>query len=422
MRAKRIELNKWERSLNMFGAAALSLAVLAGCSTQAQKSEPQSAQEQQIKTVKVATISKQRIGDPLEQVADVLPIVQVDVLAKAGGDVIEIVKKRGEMVAAGDVILRLDPTDVQLQKDQTVLSLKNGQESLEKAKKELVTSLAEARNGVAKLERALQDATRNFNKMRNDYDNGLVTKAQLDQAQTQLNNAQMDLDVQRQKLKTLETTNNLASVEYQVDSASVQLQQIERTLSNLEVKAPVSGILTEMPAVVGQTISTGFKVGQVQQLNPIKIKAQLTEEGAKLVRNKKELVYYVPGTDIKGTAGIEFLADVMDAQSKSYEIELQVDNAGMKLKPGMKVQLQLTTEDEQVVVTVPSLSVVREGGDSFVFILNGDTVEKRKVQLGRLNELNQEVISGVQEGEQLVISGQNQLKDKEKVQLSGESK
>lgn len=93
-------------------------------------------------------------------------------------------------------------------------------------------------------------------------------------------------------------------------------------------------------------------------------------------------------------------------------------NADRKLKPGMKAQVLLTDDNDQVVVTVPTLSVVREGSETFVFVLVGDTAEKRKVELGRLNETIQEIISGVKEGEQLIVSGQNQLKDKEKVQLA----
>jgi RND family efflux transporter MFP subunit len=115
---------------------------------------------------------------------------------------------------------------------------------------------------------------------------------------------------------------------------------------------------------------------------------------------------------------VSYLADVMNSSTKAYALELEVPNPEKKLKPGTKAQILLTEEKDQNVVAVPTLSVVREGGDTFLFILNGDHVEKRKVELGRLNETYQEVLSGVKEGEQLVISGQHQLKDQEKVQVA----
>lgn len=411
---------QWKKSMKLAGAIALSLAILAGCSAKPAKNEP--AEEQKVKSVKTAVITKQKISDPLEQVADVLPIVQLDIPSKASGEVKEIVKKRGELVNAGDVILKVDPTDLNLSRQKQLLQLKNDEDTYTKASKDLTDSKAEMANSVLKAERGLQEVIRSFNKMKNDYDLGLVTKAQLDQQETQLKNTQLDLEILKQKQRTLETTDSLSGPEFHVNSTRVALEELERNIANLEVKAPVSGILTDMPIVVGQNLSPGVKVGQVQQLNPIKIKAQLTEESAKLVRGKNELLYFLPGTEVKDKAPITFFSDVVDSQTKSYEIELQVKNDDGKLKPGMKVQIQLTDDNEQIVVVVPTLSIVRNGGDSFVFVLNGDTVEERKVQLGRLNDLNQEILSGVKEGETLIVFGQNQLKDKEKVQVTGENK
>lgn len=155
-------------------------------------------------------------------------------------------------------------------------------------------------------------------------------------------------------------------------------------------------------------------------MDPIKIRADLTEVSAALVRGKQEISFYLPGSAEKTKGTVTYLSDVIGAQSKAYQLELEVANSDNKLKPGMKVQLLLTEDNDQIVTSVPTSSIVREAGDTFVFfIYNSDnTVEKRKVQLGRLNDLYQEVLSGVKENEQLVISGQHQLKDKEKVQLA----
>lgn len=420
MRAKRFKPYKWGKSAKLLGAVTLSLAVIAGCSS---GSEPaatqQTAQDQSVKSVKIAKINKQSIGDPLEQVADVKPVVQLDIMSKIGGDVMEVLKRRGELVQAGDVILKLDPTDMNLSKEKAMQSLRNSEVSLANSRRDLENSKTEMANSVLKAERGLAELVRNFNELKNKYDLGLITEAQLDQAEIQLKNTQLDMDILKQKQKTLETSNSLAGLEYSVTNAQLTLQELERSMEHLQVKAPVSGILTDMPIVGGMTIGAGTRIGQVQQLNPIKIIANLTEEGAKLVRGKKELHYYVPGSDIKGMAPVVFLSEVMDTQSKSFELELEVANTDNKLKPGMKAQVQLTNEAEQVVVTVPTTSIVREANDSYVFILNGDTVEKRLIKLGRLNALNQEVLSGVKEGESLVVSGQNTLKDKEKVQVTG---
>jgi multidrug efflux pump subunit AcrA (membrane-fusion protein) len=416
---KQLSKSKRKFPAAVAAAFAMTIAVAAGCSS-GQAEQPAAVQEQTVKTVRVQTVTKQSIGDPIEQVADVAPVVQLDVIAKASGDVKEIVKKRGDTVSAGDVILRLDNTDALIQKQKLELQLTSSIQALNKARKDLEDGKREMANSVTKMEQSLQDVTKAYNKARNDYDEGLITKQQLEQAETQWKNLTMDLELLKQKQQTLLTSDSLAQLETQVESARLAMVELERALSHYEVKAPVSGILTELPVVEGMTLQAGMKVAHIQQMDPILLKAKLTENAAQLVRGKQELVYYVPGENIRGQAKITYLSDSMDAMSKSYELELEVANPDHALKPGMRVQVQLTAEDEQIVPAIPTLSVVREAGETYVFVLVGETVEKRKVELGRLNGLIQEVLSGVKEGEQLVVSGQNQLNDKEKVQLAAQ--
>lgn len=408
------------RNFRRFGALVLTTALLAGCTAQAAKEDPKSgaAQEQQIKTVKVTNVTKQKIGEPIETVADIISSIQLDVVAKTGGDVLEVLKKRGDLVQKGDVIIKLDPTDASLQKEKAQLGLRSAQEQLRKAKEDFNNNRTKMVNGITKLETTVKDQEKNFNKMHNDYDAGLITKIQLDQAETALNNLKLDLEIARKELKTLDSTNPLVQLEVQVESSALSIREVDRNLGYLEIKAPVSGILTDLPVEVGMTVSPGFKTGTVQQVNPIKIRAELTDATAALVRGKSEVTFYVPGTTDKRKAKVEYLSDVVNPQTKSYQVDLTVGNEDQKLKPGMKAQLVLTEENESSVVAVPSSSIVREANDTFVFILNNDTVEKRKVQLGRVNDTYQEVLNGVKENEPIVISGQHQLKDKEKVQLA----
>ncbi|MBE1443064.1 efflux RND transporter periplasmic adaptor subunit [Paenibacillus sp. OAS669] len=414
---KRTKANSVKRNLSIVGALVISTALFAGCTAKPEASAPATT-ESQVKTVKVEKVQKQKIADPLEQVADVVSSLQMDVVTKAGGDVLEMLKKRGDIVEKGEVLFRLDPTDIQISKEKAQIALNGTQQQLAKAKQELEDSKQELKNGITKQEIALQDAEKNYSKMRNDYDQGLVTKFQLEQVESQLNNQRLDLENSRSKLKTLETTNSLAQLDQALQTADVSIREADRTLQHMEVTAPASGVLTDFPIEIGMTLPAGFKAAQLQQLDPIKVKAELTESSANLIRGKQELTLYVPGTTDKIKGKVVYLADVMSAQSKSYSLELEVPNADRKLKPGMKAQVLLTENEDQVVVAIPTLSVVREGGDTFVFVLSGDQVEKRKVEMGRLNETNQEVLSGLKEGEQLVTSGQHQLKDKEKVQLA----
>lgn len=412
-----VKSHRSSKPYKLFGAVALSAALLAGCTAPAPAADP-SGNESQIKTVRTAEVTKMVIADPLEQVAELVPSLQMGVFAKANGDVTQMLKKRGDFVNEGEVILRLDTTDVLLQKQKGQLGVQSAQAQLDKAKEDYNNGLTEMRNSIKKMETAIADVEKNYNKMRNDYDLGLVTKIELEQMETQLNNQNMDLDILRQQLATMESTNSLAALEVQVQSSRLGIEEIDRNLQYFEIKAPVSGYLTQLPIEEKMTLSPGTQVGQIEQLNPIKLVANLSEEAAGYLRGKEQVSFRVAGANEPITGTVTYMAEVMNTETKTYELNVEAANDEGNLRPGTRAQIQLTGEEDREAIAVPTSSIVREGPDTYVFVLVGDQAERRQVKLGRLNGLNQEIVSGVEAGEALIVSGQHQLTDQEKVQLA----
>ncbi len=398
------------RSMQALAILAISMLVIAGCSSGAGLQEAQAgaaaeSANQALKRVKIAEIAKVQISEPQEQVADVVASAQVDIVAKAGAEVREVVKERGARVKKGEPIILLDDTDARLQQQQALLSREGAQEALSTGRKQW-------HNSVDRMEQAVSEATKAYNKMRNDYDLGLVGQSELDQAESAYTNAKNELALLKES--------SVTGLELQVKSSELAITMSERQLANHEITAPIDGILTDLPVQAGMTVSPGYSIGQIQQIDPIKIKALLTAQSADSIRGKSQLAFYVPGRSETFSGQITYLAEVIDTRTNAYELNLSVDNPDLVLKPGMKVQVRLTEAAEEQVVGVPTLSIVREGADSYVFVLSGDKAEKRKVELGRLNELTQEILSGVQAGEQLIVSGQHQLTDGEQVQAERE--
>lgn len=375
------------------------------------------------KAIKTEVVKKQKISNPIEQVADVAAGTTLDVVSKANGEVLEVLKKRGEYVEKGEVLFVIDDKDAVSAKRKSELALKSAQESLQQARDNKVNNRKDLADNVARSQTALTNAQQDYNKMRNDYDAGTAVQHQVDQSKQALDNAQMSLDAAQSKLAAFDNSDSISAAQTQAESASLSLEDATRSLENYQVKAPGSGVLTDFNVVVGQTVAAAAgKVGQVQQIDPIKIKTELTETNYQLVKGKQELVYYNPDTpDKKGTAKISYLAPIMSAATKTYTLELEVPNGDHQLQPGNRFMVQLTTETEEQVVAIPTLSVIREESDTFVFVEQNGQYMKRKVKLGRINGESQEVIEGVKDGENLVITGQNTLKDGQKVESASTS-
>ncbi|SFM07175.1 RND family efflux transporter, MFP subunit [Paenibacillus sp. 1_12] len=392
-------------------------ALATGCSTSAQPQAAAAVQPQN-KPVKVAAIVQQSMGDPKEQIADVSAAVQIDVIPKADGQVLEVLKKKGELVNQGDVIVRLDARDARLQMQKGEQSLKGAEETLRKSIEDQNNSRVDLQSSLVKANEQLSNVEKDYNKARNDYEAGTVTKRQVDQAETLVTNARLDVQSVQNKLDALDKTNPIASQESQVATARLSVEDAANTVANYEIKAPITGVLTDLTAEVGMNMSRSGKIGQIQQLDPLKIKADLTESAVKLVNNKQELTFYsADNPSNKKTAKVTYLANQMNS-NKAYSIELDMSNPDGSIKPGSRVQLQLTSPQEEMGLAVPSLSIVREGNEAFVFILNGDQVEKRAVKIGRVKDAFQEVLDGVKAGESVVVSGQHQLKNGQKVEVA----
>lgn len=371
------------------------------------------------RSVKTEAVAKQVIGNPSEQVGDISAGSSLDIVSKANGEIMEVYKKRGEYAKKGDILFKIDSKNAESASRKNELTLKSSQQSLQKAKDDQVNNRRDLSDSVQKAETTLKNAQQDYNKLRNEYDSGLATERQLEQSNQLVDNARMSLESAQSKLAANDNTNTITSYETQAESARLALDDSIRALDDYSVKAPASGFLTDFTPQAGQTVSAATKLGQVQQVDPLVIKTELSEASVKLVTNKTELVYYNPEhPESKGTAKISYLAPIMSAQTKTYTLELEIPNPDQLIKPGSRVMVQLTTDVEQKVIVVPTLSIIREESNTFVFVQQGEQYEKRKVKLGRINGGNQEVLEGVKEGEQLVVVGQQQLKDGQKVGAS----
>ncbi|MDB5055476.1 MAG: subunit of efflux transporter [Bacilli bacterium] len=411
-------LKRWRTGSFLLVAAMILTTALAGCAApQKPLAKPVSTSDKKI--VKVSKAVKQKVGNPIEQVADISASVQMDVVLKASGDVKSILKKKGDEVKTGDVIIQLDKKDEMATRVKTELSVEIAEQSLKKSQVDLVNNMNDMQNNITKAQQQIDVQTKDLNKLKNNYDAGLVDKKLVDQAQLQLDNALKDLESQKNKLAVYDQIDILVPQKIQVETARLALADIDKALDYFDVKAPASGILTDMTAVIGTTVSQNSKIGVIQTIDPVTIKTALTEDYAALVRGKTQLGFYLADKpDQKLNAKITYLANILDTQSRTYALELTADNLDKSLKPGMKVELQLTDVSQQQVLTVPTNSIIREAGDTFVFVYANGQVEKRKVTIGRMEDTTQEVLTGVNLDEQVVVTGQNQLKDKQQVELA----
>jgi RND family efflux transporter MFP subunit len=343
------------------------------------------------------------MGEPREQVAEVSASTRVDITAEAGGLLLRMIKRNGDKVNAGDVIAVIDNKNAFIEKERAEAALKSAESSLLNSEMELSARRLELTNSVNSLK----------DKLKLEAREGIEDEQE---------DTKRSLAAALKQLEALEGSQAAGALEANVETARLTLDQAEHSWGNGEIKSPASGVLTDVKADAGMNIQAGSAFGVVQNAEKVKLKAQLSETAAQLARNKREIVFKSASGDASPRkAKVLYLSELPDAGTKLYAIELETDNAERSLKPGSRVHIQLTTPEEENVVAIPSLGIVREGTETYAFVLNGSKAEKRKIVPGRVNGPFQEVLEGLRVGESLIVSGQHALKEGQTVRIAPKS-
>lgn len=187
----------------------------------------------------------------------------------------------------------------------------------------------------------------------------------------------------------------------------------ENLLENTSLISPISGVVTARNYDNGDMVG-GMPIFVVQQINPVKIFINVSESLYTYVKKGMKVdveLDALPNEKFEGK--ISRITPSIDPQTRTFEVELTVANGKEQIKPGMYARVTMNYGTRQNVV-VPDQSVVKMmgSGDRFIYVYKADgTVSYQKVELGRRMGDKYEVLSGVADGDEVVVTGQVALKN-----------
>ena len=196
------------------------------------------------------------------------------------------------------------------------------------------------------------------------------------------------------------------------DEQIAELEKTRQAKKTLRVSAPRDGIVVEKMAVEGQMVDAGMKLYRLADLGIVWVQAQVYEQDLAFVRLGQEATVslsYLPDRKFRGR--VTYVYPTVDEKTRTARVRMEFHNPGYFLKPGMFATVELQAELEPSALLVPDMAVLRSGEKNTVFIaLAGGKFEPRTVTLGPRSENNfYQVLSGLNEGERVVTSGQFML-------------
>ncbi|OGT98694.1 MAG: efflux transporter periplasmic adaptor subunit [Geobacteraceae bacterium GWC2_48_7] len=331
------------------------------------------AEVQKQNGVVVAPAKKQRLGGVISATGKVEANADriAHVSPRISGKIVSVKASLGDSVASGQTLVTLDSVE-----------------------------LGEALNRYHQSKTRLSLAQSNMDRIKALVEKKIAARKDIFQAETDFKTAQTELHTDEERLSL-----------YGVSVSDLKGEKHKRPL--LPVKSPISGIITEKHAIVGELSDPSKSLYTVADLSSVWVLVDINEKDLAKVRKGQAAIVSVGAfPDLKLKGRITYIADLVDEATRTVKARIEVANPGRKLKPEMFATVELALPaDTPPVLAVPEDALQELEGKKVLFVTeDGTEFETRKVELGRASGGMAEVLSGLKEGERYAAKGSFLLK------------
>jgi multidrug efflux pump subunit AcrA (membrane-fusion protein) len=381
------------------------------------------------KLIPVETVSLHRgsIDHRLNLTGTIISEAMVDVFSKVSGIVEKILVEQGDRVKASQVVAMVEreEKEAQLQEAQAALDVLHARwTQMETGARP--EEIVQAEQLVCQTKASWETSLDNYTRLKNLKERDFISKQRLDEAMLQVTIKEAEYRSAKEKLTLLKKgarQEDRDALLAQIRQAEAALRLAQIHLKNTTIRAPISGIISKRFLDQGSFVSTSFPIVRIVSMDRVKVLVQVVEsELAQLrVGVKSEIcVDAYPEEVFRGE--VSCISPTIDPESRMADIEIQVDNKDHRLKPGMFARANLIVERRNDVLLLSKDSLIKEHGKIRVFVHENGKALLREVSLGLEGEKYVEVVRGLQQGEEVIIAGQYELKDRMPVSVIGRQK
>ncbi len=370
-RSLRVGSRASRRGVIKFGllvTLAASLGLLAGCS----RGSAEGPQAVPAMPVKVQAIQDQSVGDASEYVATIKSRNSATIMSDVEGWIFDIHVHSGQVVKKGDTLMEIDP----------------------RRQRAAVTSFDQQK---ASKEAALQWAKVQLERTKGLSASGVVSKQDLDQAQANYDSALAD-----------------------VKSMDAQITQQQVQLKYYSVFAPTDGIIGDVPVHVGDRVTNTTPLTTIDERNGLEVYIPIPSEHARDVRLGTPVEVVDKDGKVLLKTAVYFISPQVETGTQSILVKAPADKAADVLRNLQLVRARIVWSTHSG-ITIPVIAVQRISGQFFAFVAEQDqgklVAHQRPLQLGEITGNDYVVLSGLKTGDQVVVSGGQNLADGVPIQI-----
>lgn len=356
-------------------------------------------------TAAVAPVTRATISNNLRISGEFKPFQDVDVHAKVAGYIKTIYVDVGDHVKEGQTLAILEVPELAAQLAGADAAVRRAKEEIGRSQGDLERARSSHAAAHSAYER-LNDAAKTRQ--------GLVAQQELDDAQAK------DLEAEAQ---VSSAKSALSSAEQTLAVAQANQEQVAALKAYTRITAPFAGVITARYADTGALVAAGTSsstqatpVVRLAQISVLRLVLPVPASVAAQIHLRDPVTIFVHSLNRTIEGKVSRFADSLDLQTRTMETEIDCENRNGQLMPGMYTETVLSLAEKKNALAIPLEAVVRNGNDATVLAVNSQNIlEERHVKLGLENTARVEVLSGLEEGERVVIGNRSEFRSGQKV-------
>ncbi|MCJ7447181.1 MAG: biotin/lipoyl-binding protein [Bacteroidales bacterium] len=364
----------------------------------------------------IETVIHDQFNDYITVPGTVEPISTIFLDAQEGGRVEEILIEEGSMVKKGDIILRLTNPDLHLNILDSEAQLAEKENFLRNTQIAMEQDRLQIKRELVNLKYDIERKERNYKQNEILIKDNLISREEFIRSKEDLDMAiqSRELFIERQKQDSIFRSVQVDNMVNNLDNMRRNLSLVRQRVENLNVRATVDGQLGLLVPEIGQSISRGANMGQINVLTSYKVTAQIDEHYIDRVRTQ------LTGTlDRQGSEfGLVVRRVFPEVRNGTFEIDMVFqDSMPDNIRTGQTYYISLQLGQPKESVLVPIGGFFQETGGQWIFVLDPaeSFATKRNISIGRKNPKYYEVLEGLQPGEKVIVSGYESFGKNEKL-------
>lgn len=368
--------------------------------------------------VTVSEVIRENFKDYISIIGTVEPNVTIYLDVEEGGKVKEKVIEEGEIVQKGDVIIRLENNDLNLQILNTESNVAYQTNELRNTLINMEQKKISNKQQLLNIDYQIIQLKRTYQQNKALFDKGFVSKNEFLIAKENYELALQDRELRFERMvqDSIFRENQKTQMNNSLHKMERNLEIARQRLDKLNVKAPADGQLGTLNIEIGQSINRGQRIGQLQVLDNFKIVAEVDEHYIDRVKKGLQASFERQETNYN----IITKKVYPEVREGRFEVDLSFVGAKPdKLRTGQTYHIKLELGEPAEAVLLPRGGFFQSTGGQWVYILDasGQKAIKRNIRIGRQNPLYYEVLEGLKSGENVITSSYELFGDNDVIEL-----